>query len=396
MKEMNDYFKLTFTGDIMCSQSMDEYCHTEGNNYNYHCLFDNIKDRLSESNYVIGNLETTISGEDAKYTSSCGSFNTPKQFLQAIKHAGIKFVTTANNHILDRGISGMINTLNELDKMGIRHAGTYRENEIKNEIIEFNSCRIAILSFTYGTNSEMNHCYLDDKNDYLIDILRKQPKEFDFQVFPHNKIGYLIERIKRRVFPLFHIHYDMQVYDTSPVKSVNNPENRKYENRAINKIFKAKENADIVFVCLHSGGQYNNKIGEYTKYITSKICETGVVDAIITNHPHCILPHTFIGKTLVTYGLGNFTFTPDEWTRHNVLCNYNILLHAKINTSKKTIENYSFSIVKNKENINGIMKPINIYDLNIRSKKTLREIQKIFKRFGYRSAKTRIQKEYIL
>lgn len=258
-KENNNHIKITFTGDLMSSFAMNEYCRKGTDNYDYHCLFDNIRNRLYESDYVIANLETTISGKELKFTDSCGSFNTPKQFLEAVKEAGIDFVTTANNHILDRGIIGMVNTLDELDKMGIRHTGSYRKQDIQNEIIDFNGCRIAILSFTYGTNSEMNHCYLDENNEMLVDILRKQPTTFDFQILPppDKKIQYLIERIKRKWSSIFHIRYQAQIYDTSSINDVDNLENLEYEERAINKIRAAKRDADLVYVCLHCGGQYN-------------------------------------------------------------------------------------------------------------------------------------------
>lgn len=138
------------------------------------------------------------------------------------------------------------------------------------------------------------------------------------------------------------------------------------------------------------------KIGEYTHYITSKICGTGLVDAIVTNHPHCILPYKFIGDTLITYGLGNFIFSPDEWTRNDVLCEYSILLNAHIDTQNKKIDGWTFSIVKNEKIENGIMKPINIFDLKEKSQMNLSEIRKVFKRFGYSTKNIQILKEYNL
>lgn len=377
---------------------MDNYCHIDNDNYNYDQIFEKILPSLSESDYIVANLETTVSGKEAKYTSSCGSFNTPEQFLLALKRAGISFVTTANNHILDRGLTGMFHTLEQLDTYGIRHTGTYRETEIDDNIIEIDSCRIAILSFTYGTNSELNHFFLNDSNDHLVDILRKQPTDFDFQTSPpqYRKIAFLKERVKRKLYAVLQKKYESQVYDTSSIQSVNNLENERYEERAMKKIIEAKKKADFVFVCLHSGGQYNSEVGEYTKYIISKFCDTKAVDAIVTNHPHCILPHYYIGNTLVLYALGNFTFTPDEWTRHNVLCEYNILFHVYIDTKEKNIRQFSFSLVKNANNEDNIMIPINVYDLPEITKNTHKEIIKALNRFGYSNPAKSIKKEYLI
>lgn len=57
------------------------------------------------------------------------SFNTPDRFVCSMKSAGIDYVSTANNHCLDRGTEGLIRTLDLLDQYGIKHFGTYRSKE---------------------------------------------------------------------------------------------------------------------------------------------------------------------------------------------------------------------------------------------------------------------------
>ena len=51
------------------------------------------------------------------------SFNTPDEFADILPDAGFGFVSTANNHCLDRGTAGLYRTLDVLDRVGIGHTG---------------------------------------------------------------------------------------------------------------------------------------------------------------------------------------------------------------------------------------------------------------------------------
>ncbi|MBQ9237095.1 MAG: CapA family protein [Prevotella sp.] len=116
--------KISFIGDIMSYESQD--IAIKKNNISYDEIFEPIKKMLNTSSLVVGNLETTVAGEDASYTNDAASFNTPEEILLAIRKCGIDMVTTANNHILDRGVKGMVKTIDNLDKYGIKHTGSYR------------------------------------------------------------------------------------------------------------------------------------------------------------------------------------------------------------------------------------------------------------------------------
>lgn len=63
-------------------------------------------------------------------------------------------MTTANNHTLDKGFSGLSSTLDFLDDAEINHAGTARTEEEQNTILfkDLNGIKTAFLAYTYGTN----------------------------------------------------------------------------------------------------------------------------------------------------------------------------------------------------------------------------------------------------
>lgn len=75
--------------------------------YNYDRIFEKVAYVLKDSDYVVGNLETPIAGEELEYTKEPTVFNTPLAFAQSIKKAGFDFVSIANNHCLDRGVIGL-------------------------------------------------------------------------------------------------------------------------------------------------------------------------------------------------------------------------------------------------------------------------------------------------
>ena len=90
-----------------------------------------------------------------------------------------------------------------------------------------------------------------------------------------------------------------------------NGRNDLFEKQMINNIRDAKNNADIVIVCLHSGGQFNSKVEGYTQHLFDIIADAGT-DAIICNHAHRILPIYRHKDCLIASALGNFSFAPGE------------------------------------------------------------------------------------
>ena len=63
------------------------------------------------------------------------TFNAPEVLGQNLKDIGVDVLTTANNHCMDKGYSGLVSTLDELDKVGLSHTGTYRSVDEQNTIL---------------------------------------------------------------------------------------------------------------------------------------------------------------------------------------------------------------------------------------------------------------------
>lgn len=71
--------KVSFTGDMMSWIPQNRVAWRGGNCFNYSSTFTQILPLLSESDVVVGNLETPIAGEHMGYTNPINEtiFNTP-------------------------------------------------------------------------------------------------------------------------------------------------------------------------------------------------------------------------------------------------------------------------------------------------------------------------------
>ena len=80
---------------------------------------------ISEADYAIANLEVTLAGPPYK---GYPRFSSPDALATACKNSGIDVLVTSNNHSCDRGINGILRTLDVLDSLEIKHTGTFRNS----------------------------------------------------------------------------------------------------------------------------------------------------------------------------------------------------------------------------------------------------------------------------
>ena len=284
------FTKLTFAGDLMC-QLPQLHTFRREVGYDFSAVFNKVSFLFQHSNYVIGNLETPIAGQELGFTSTPTNFNAPIEFAQAAKNAGFGFFSIANNHCLDRGIEGLFNTIDNLKKLEVDFSGGYKtsaESQVP-FVKSINGLRIAVLAFTYGTNSEWLNNGLDEEHKDCIDLFRKQddfhaPSEGHFtsilNPIKNFAKNYLPQSIREKIKPIV-------IEDCVKTAQVL-PCDEYYDEKLRNKISRAKENSDIVIIYMHSGGQFNSHVGAYTKALARRLIDYGC-DYVIGSHPHCVL-----------------------------------------------------------------------------------------------------------
>lgn len=354
--------KISFIGDIMCEPLMLKAAGKADGSFDFSPVFAHVKDLLAESDYVVGNLETPLAGKQAVYVNELFSFNAPDEFAQAVKAAGVDFVSTANNHCMDRGLEGLKKTIDALDNAGLSHDGTHSQcQENPPFIVDVKGTKISIIPFTYGTNYGMHHVALPEQE--YVDLLHSDTDP----VYLTKKKGKL-SKIKQVIFkPLkteqiaaikkaLGMEYNYSRKDDYLDKDKVKP----YFSRLERKIKKAKEAADLVMFYPHVGGQFNIEPGRFTEYTVEKGLSFGA-DAIIASHPHIVQKAEISGKVPVFYSIGNFSMSPNSvYLLHENLPEYGLIVHLYIEEGK--IKKTTFSVIKMKEEKDSILTVIPVAD----------------------------------
>ena len=283
---------LVSIGDIMCHNTNYQTAYNSSTKtYDFAPAFLNIAKYVEKRDIAIGNLETTLAGKEIGY-SGYPTFNSPEELGVAIKNIGVDVVSTANNHCMDKGSKGIVNTLDNLDQIGISHTGTNRTKEEQDTILvkEVNGLKIAFLSFTYGTNG----INIPSGKEYLVNLIDKD---------------LILEQIE----------------------------------------LAKKQNPDIICASMHWGIEYAQKQNKEQEQLADLLFKNGV-DIILGNHAHVIEPMEKRTITLddgtqkegfVVYAQGNFISAQvKEHTRSTIILDMNIT--KKGETGKLSIDSVDY------------------------------------------------------
>lgn len=248
---------MTVGGDILCHNTnfWDAYVASI-DDYDFSYSFEDIKKYFDSADIAIGVLETNFAGRNIGYTNY-PLFNSPEHLATDLKELGFDILCTANNHCLDKGFSGLVSTLEELDKAGLEHLGTYATQEASEEFLikDVKGIKMAFLTYTYGTNG----------------IAIPAGKEFAVNLIDKDKILEDIEKVKQ-------------------------------------------EEVDVICVNMHWGDEYSLTPNNTQRELADFLFENGV-DLILGSHTHCLEPMEKRTVTLadgttkdgfIIYSLGNF------------------------------------------------------------------------------------------
>jgi poly-gamma-glutamate synthesis protein (capsule biosynthesis protein) len=209
---------------------------------------------LQSGDLTMGNLETPIAAGGAEFKDKMYRFRAEPKAAAALKKAGFAVLTMANNHMLDYGEAGLIETISILDRHGIRHngAGTSLSEARKATIIDCNGCKVAFLSYSL--------------------------------TYPEAFYARGRQAGTAPGYPLF------------------------YER----DISRAKADADYVIVSFHWGREGETAPQAYQVATARHAVDAGA-DVVIGHHPHVLQGIESYKNSLIFYSLGNFTF--GSWSR---------------------------------------------------------------------------------
>ncbi len=214
-EELEKKGELTITagGDLSCSEAITP----ESVKY----LWDDVQDFYFSGDIVCANLESPV--DTTKPVSVVPSvcltapdLNTSPELFKNYVGDGnrINFFSTANNHSLDMGEEGVINTIEFLDRMGFPHVGTSKSiNEQSNiPVIVKNNIKVAFISYTFSLNGKEE---VKDK-EYLVNVIRLNKPDSDISLIKeHVKIA----KDKGADVIVAMLHWSIE-FETYPIQNV--------------------------------------------------------------------------------------------------------------------------------------------------------------------------------
>lgn len=328
----------------------------KNNNLDFNYVFADVREKLLESDCLVGNLETPIAGKLRFYTNELYCFNTPDSFLNTLANCGFDILTTANNHCLDRGYRGLCRTIKKIKEHNIIPLGTYLNEEDSSKLLikDIAGVKVGFVTATYGTNVSYNKCKLKNSKKFCVDMLNNYNMTYnvtlkDIVIRKFKRILYGILSVDMRSYLRTRIFKRNIYIPNAVIDNFDDREfkvNEEYLKRIDQKIKNTKKEADLVILLLHLGGQFNYEIGSYTKYIVDYFTKKEV-DAIICAHPHNVQEIKKVNGKLVAFSLGNFLISPRTYyLRHDYLPTYSLILNLYVDKKSKKMTNLSYIPVR--------------------------------------------------
>ncbi len=242
---------VTFGDNLMHIPVINSGKQSDGT-YNYSHLFENFQPMIKECDIAVMGQETIFGGQHLGY-SGYPLFNSPTDVGKSLADEGFDVVLHASNHVLDKWDSGIENTLGfwenypDITVLGINASPEEKETV---DIVEKNGIKIAMMNYTYGTNSLV----LPKGKEYMVNYIDREKIEKDLTY--------------------------------------------------------AEENADFSIVFIHWGVENSTSASGEQKTLALDMCSWGA-DLIVGSHPHVLQGAEWIesenkNKAFVYYSLGNY------------------------------------------------------------------------------------------
>lgn len=307
VKQESNSISMVAVGDCL----IHRFVYTDASNgdgtYSFSKMFTEVEDLIKNYDLAFYNQESNIGGK-ALGLSAYPRFNSPEEIGDDMINLGFNLVSLVNNHTMDKGEQGVINSVNYWKtKPGVYYTGealSFEDRESNIKILEKNGIKYAFFAYTTVTNGLMPPA----GKEYLTNIYSKE--------------------------------------------------------KALEDISKVKDKVDLIIVSMHWGEEYTTNPSSNQKQVAKELSEMGV-NLVIGNHAHSLQPVEMINDTLVFYALGNFIAaqdTPDKQTGAIVYFDIN-----KDKDNKITFDNIKADLIYTyfKGNINFKIYPYTKLDNNL-------------------------------
>lgn len=247
-------------------------------------VFQHVKDLMRSADFVLGNLEgSACDVGTARQKLGAEAWKADSRQLAAIETAGFHAMNVANNHMMDYGHEAMLATIDNLDRIGVKHAGGGRSFAEAHApaIVERASCKVALLGYTSVFMAD----WAAGPNSSGLAVMRARTSY----------------EPPRRYF---------EAPGTPPV--IHTWVESEHKAQLAADIAAARKQADIVVCTFHWGVSAGYvKLTEYQVELGRHAIDSGA-DLVFGHHPHVAQGIEVRDGRAIFYSLGNFTFA-----RHN-------------------------------------------------------------------------------
>ncbi|MFW5862317.1 MAG: CapA family protein [Spirochaetota bacterium] len=262
---------LLFCGDLMLDWGIMESCDTHG----YEYPLEHLSSLLKDFDFCFCNLECVISDTATPRPGKKYIFRASSRYLRVLTSAGISGVTLANNHIMDYGETGLMDTMVHLDAQNILRtgAGTNASNAYRPMVTNIRGIRLAVMGI----------CALRYEESYA-----------------DSKTAGIARGNISSIAPVLKKYRDWN---------------------------------DIIAISIHWGNEYSDFPEKSQVTLAHQLIDAGA-DIIIGHHPHVYQGVEIYKNKPILYSLGNFLFgSINEDVRDNIVAGFTV----EKNTVKKMV-----------------------------------------------------------
>ncbi len=138
---------IVVAGDMIFDRRVRDLMQSDGTD----APFSGVTALLKDADVTLANLESPLSNRGSPWAGKDVTFRGTPAGASAIKSAGIDAVSMANNHALDYGREALVDTIANLDRAKVKHAGAGRDltEAFRPAWIHVGKRKVAFLAFSW-------------------------------------------------------------------------------------------------------------------------------------------------------------------------------------------------------------------------------------------------------